>query len=138
MKKFLLFTADEELYASELIEAKEIHRIKSLNIKRIPKAKNYVEGLINLRGKPIPIINLNKKLEKNKNQDYSKNRVIIFQKQNCFLGVLADSIIGIKSKEKKSIQNFLVNQPAYIKGKFDINNKEVKIIDLDAIMSINN
>lgn len=57
--QLVTFQLSEELYGIDIMEVKEIVRLQE--IRAIPNAPAYVEGLYNLRGEIIPIINLHKR-----------------------------------------------------------------------------
>lgn len=59
--KFLTFMLDEEDYAIPILDVKEI--IGVMEITHIPKMPNYIKGVVNLRGKIIPVVDLRLKFE---------------------------------------------------------------------------
>lgn len=57
--QLVTFQLGEEQYGIDIMDVKEIVRVQ--DIRPIPNAPSYVEGIINLRGEIIPIINLHKR-----------------------------------------------------------------------------
>ena len=57
--QLVTFTLDKEEYAVDILNVQEINRITEIT--KVPNAPDYVEGVINLRGKVIPVLNLRKK-----------------------------------------------------------------------------
>ena len=57
--QLVTFQLGDELYGVDIMDVKEIVKIQ--NVRPIPNAPFYVEGIINLRGEVIPIINLHKR-----------------------------------------------------------------------------
>lgn len=57
--QLVTFRLGEELYGVDIMDVKEIVRVQ--NVRPIPNAPYYVEGIINLRAEIIPIINLHKR-----------------------------------------------------------------------------
>jgi purine-binding chemotaxis protein CheW len=53
------FNLDEEEYGVDVLKVREIIRMP--NVTRVPNTPHYIEGVINLRGKVIPIISMRKK-----------------------------------------------------------------------------
>ena len=68
--QLVTFQLGEELYGVNIMDVKEIVKIQ--NVRPIPHAPHYVEGIFNLRGEIIPVINLHKRfrLEKPAEEDY--------------------------------------------------------------------
>ena len=59
--QLVTFHLGEELYGVNIMDVKEI--VKLQNVRFIPNAPYYVEGIINLRGEIIPIIDLHKRFK---------------------------------------------------------------------------
>ena len=57
--QLVTFQLGDELYGVDIMDVKEIVKVQS--VRPIPNAPYYVEGIINLRGEIIPIINLHKR-----------------------------------------------------------------------------
>ncbi len=57
--QIVTFQLGDELYGVDILDVKEI--VKAQDIREIPHAPNYVEGIFNLRGEVIPIMNLHKR-----------------------------------------------------------------------------
>jgi purine-binding chemotaxis protein CheW len=63
-----------------------------MNITRIPNAPAFIEGVINLRGKIIPIVDLRKRLGF-REQPYDKStRIIVVELEGLVLGFIVDSV----------------------------------------------
>lgn len=91
-KKFVTFYLAEEKYAIDIMETQEI--IQMMNITPIPNALNFVEGVINLRGTIIPIINLKKRfqLASQEKEDEKKGIVLFRLENNLILGIKIDQL----------------------------------------------
>ena len=71
------FNLEKEEYGINVLMVREI--IRMLNITRVPNTPHYVEGVINLRGKVIPIISLRKKFDLAE-ADYDKRtRIMVME-----------------------------------------------------------
>jgi purine-binding chemotaxis protein CheW len=57
--KFLTFLLGREEYGLEIMKVREI--IRYVDVTHVPRVPNYVDGVINLRGQVIPVINLRRK-----------------------------------------------------------------------------
>lgn len=84
------FNIGDEEFGVEILKVQEINRM--VEITRVPNAPEYVEGVINLRGKVIPIIDLRRRLgmvQKN----YDKNtRIVVVELDNKVIGFVVDSV----------------------------------------------
>ncbi len=74
----------------------DIHKVREINkmmrLTRVPNAPFYVEGVINLRGKIIPVIDMRVKLGMEKNE-YDKNtRIIVVEVEETVTGFIVDRV----------------------------------------------
>ncbi len=84
------FKLNEEEYALEISSVQEIIKIPAIT--RVPRAKAYILGVINLRGIVIPVIDLNIRFGKEKTKEIEKKRVIILKIGTVFIGIVVDSV----------------------------------------------
>ena len=69
--KYLTFTLADQEYGVEIIKVKEI--IRAMEVTAVPQTPDYVEGVINLRGRIIPVINLRVKFGMENRENTQKN-----------------------------------------------------------------
>jgi purine-binding chemotaxis protein CheW len=88
------------------MDVKEIVRVQE--IRALPNAPSYVEGIFNLRGEIIPIINLHKRFHLKKiissEEDELLSGFVIIEIEKMKLGVIIDRISRVVSIEKENIQ----------------------------------
>ncbi|MBI5095382.1 MAG: purine-binding chemotaxis protein CheW [Candidatus Hydrogenedentes bacterium] len=75
--KYLTFELDNEVYGLGILKVQEI--IGMMNVTRVPKTPDYVRGVINLRGKVIPVIDLRLKFGMSAEQDTERTCIIVVQ-----------------------------------------------------------
>jgi purine-binding chemotaxis protein CheW len=74
-EKYLTFNLSGEQYGLEILKVKEI--IGLMEITRVPRIPDFVRGVINLRGKVIPIIDLRKKFDMESTEDTEHTCIIV-------------------------------------------------------------
>lgn len=84
------FRLGEEEYAVDILAVQEINRL--LHITRVPRANGFIEGVINLRGNVIPIINLHKKFSLGEPSTSDDTRIIVFQVEDVKAGFIVDGV----------------------------------------------
>ncbi len=87
--KYLTFFIDAEEYGVEILKVQEI--IGALPITRVPRTPHFVKGVINLRGKVIPIVDLRTKFGMEPSAS-GESCIIVVQVQGVQLGVLVDRV----------------------------------------------
>ncbi len=88
--QFVTFTLGNNDYAVDILKVQEINRIKEIT--RMPNSPPYVEGVINLRGKVIPVINLRKKFGMAESENKEQSRIVIMDIQEITTGLVVDSV----------------------------------------------
>ncbi|MDR1747910.1 MAG: chemotaxis protein CheW [Spirochaetaceae bacterium] len=104
--QLVTFQLGEELYGVDIMDVKEI--VKLQDVRAIPNAPYYVEGIINLRSEIIPVINLHKRFHLKKAEveegDEFLGGFIILNIEGNKLGIIIDRIarvVMVKSDEVK-------------------------------------
>ncbi|KAF2955206.1 chemotaxis protein CheW [Marinitoga sp. 38H-ov] len=123
---YIIFSLNEQEYCIPMNEIREIVDLKKIT--KIPLAPDYVEGLINLRGEIIPVINLKTKLGLKSNYN---SKIIIL---NNNIGILVDSINGILSKFDEKIET----KSKYVNSVIKNGENEYFLLDINKLIEVNN
>ncbi len=99
-RSFLTFMLGQEEYGFPITAVREI--ILKRHVTRVPNAKMYVTGIMNLRGMVIPVIDAKKKLEFHKGEDKTEN-IVIIEDEGMITGVLVDQVKDIVTLEEDMI-----------------------------------
>lgn len=104
--QLVTFQLGEELYGIDIMDVKEIVRVQ--DIRPIPNAPSYVEGIFNLRREIIPIINLHRRFHLRKpslgEDDELLSGFIIIDIDGMKLGVIIDKVARVVTVEGSMIQ----------------------------------
>ncbi len=111
--QLVTFELSGEEFGVDIMQVSEI--IPVPRITRIPQAPTCIKGLINLRGKILVVIDLNKRLEFSSKETDSLSRIIIVEVKDTVLGMLVNSVKEIMSLPFSSIQQ----PPEMIKSKIN-------------------
>jgi purine-binding chemotaxis protein CheW len=105
-KQLVTFQLGEELYGVNIMDVKEIVRVQE--IRPIPNAPVYVEGIFNLRSEIIPIISLHRRFHLRKlvssEEDELLSGFVILDIDGMKLGIIIDRISRVVTIEKEEIQ----------------------------------
>jgi purine-binding chemotaxis protein CheW len=104
--QLVTFQLGEELYGINIMDVKEIVRVQ--DIRAIPNAPGYVEGIFNLRSEIIPIVNLHKRFHLKRmaasEEDELLSGFIILDIDGMKLGVIIDRVSRVVTIEREDIQ----------------------------------
>jgi purine-binding chemotaxis protein CheW len=90
-KQVVVFKLGQEEFGANIETVKEIRKMDDQKITPVPKTKEFVAGIVNLRGKIIPVLDLRVRfgMEKTTSED---NRIIVIEVQNEVCGVVVDAV----------------------------------------------
>ncbi len=104
--KLVTFQLGEELYGVEIMDVDQIVRVQE--VRPIPNAPYYVEGIFNLRSEIIPIISLHKRFHIKKAQldagDEFLGGFIILKIEDNKIGIIIDRVARVVDVKKHEIQ----------------------------------
>jgi len=134
--KVVIFTLNDELCS---VEASLVHKIEKYSeVSLVPQLPDYIKGLFNLRGRVVPVIDLNKRFNMGDSEITKKTKIIITEKDNQLIGFMVNNVLEIINLDEESVDKseaiIKVNNKKYIKGIGKNNNKLFSIIDLNEIL----
>ena len=100
--KLAVFMLDGQSYAIDIMKIKQI--IRPLKITRLPKAPDFLEGMINLRGVFIPVIDMRKRFQLGPRDPKQEGKVIIAAVEHRIVGVMVDEVTEVIPVPKAEIQ----------------------------------
>jgi len=130
--------ADEE-YGVEVLKVREIIRMPTIT--KMPNVPQHVEGIINLRGKVIPIISMRRRFGLVENQNNSQTRIIIMDVVGSLTGFIVDAVsevIRIHSSEIQPPPSMVLSGgigQEFITGVFSHAERLLIIMDIDRMFS---
>ena len=127
----IIFKLDKNMYGINTDIVEEISKFKKIT--HIPNAPRWIEGLINLRGDAITLINLYKLLDLDESVDYS--HVIIVRREEEQLGLMVDEIVEVITIDPSEIQEVTRSKEDGILGVIKIEDEIINLIDMDKLIS---
>jgi purine-binding chemotaxis protein CheW len=136
-KQFVSFLLSGEEYAIDIMRVQEIIRISSIT--RVPKMPDFVEGVINLRGKVIPVVDLRARFELEKQEDDKHSRIVVVELSGKITGLIVDSVsqvLNISNDEIEpapSIGSKVSSE--FILGVGKVGERLIILLEIDKILS---
>ncbi|HEY4716673.1 MAG TPA: chemotaxis protein CheW [bacterium] len=135
--QFASFKIGSDKYAIDIMKIKEITRF--CPIKRVPKSPPFVDGVINLRGRIIPIMDMRKRLDVEVTPAGKKTRIFVVIMLNRVAGLLVDEateVIRIPLTQIKPAPGFAKAVDAqFFEGVFEKNGELILIFNIDKILT---
>jgi len=139
--KYLTFVLGDEIYGVEILKVQEI--IGIMKVTHVPRMPGFVRGVINLRGKIIPVIELRSKFGLESKEDSEKTCIIVVQiaykDQTITMGVLVDEVSEVLEIEASSIEpppsfGATINID-FIMGLGKVGEKVIMLLDVDSVLT---
>lgn len=139
--QYVVFEIDKEEYGVKLVDLKEIIKIPELT--PLPNAPEFFAGVFNLRGKIIPVIDLEKRFSMKRERPAVPERILIAEQGNDLYGMIVDRVAGTIKIPQNQIQKpqavgvFKINE-AYLDGIATLNGaagRLVIILNIKKILS---
>ena len=139
--KYLTFKLDVEEFGLEILKVQEI--IKMMEITRVPRTPSFVRGVLNLRGKVIPVIDLRLKFEMETKEGTDKTCIIVVTVQresgSVVMGIIVDEVSEVLDVAGESIepppQFGGVVDTSFILGMGKVGERVVTLMDVDKVLS---
>ncbi len=136
--KYLTFCLANEHYGAEILKVVEI--IKLMEITEVPRTPHYVRGVINLRGKVIPVVNLRAKFGMETIDDTDETCIIVVSigDEDAQMGILVDNVsevLDIKPDEIEPSPKFGGSiETDFIQGMAKVNKQVVILLDIGTVL----
>ncbi|MBU1039474.1 MAG: chemotaxis protein CheW [Proteobacteria bacterium] len=135
--QMVIFTIAHEDFGVEILKVQEI--IRTLEITRVPQAPAFVEGVINLRGKVIPVIDLRRRFGIESKPHDKDTRILVIEINGMIVGFVVDSVTEVLRIPASTVEpppSIVAGiDSEYISGVGKLNDRLLIMIDLDRLLS---
>jgi len=135
--RYLTFMIGNECYGIEIKYVTEIIGIQAIT--EIPELPEYVKGIINLRGKIIPVIDVRLRFKKEEKEYNDRTCVIVVDIQEISIGMIVDSVAEVLTiPEQDIVDPPQINKGAgnkYIKKIGKVGNAVKLLLDCDKLLN---
>jgi len=128
----------QEEFAVDILSVQEINRM--VDITRVPKAPVFVEGVINLRGRIIPVLNLRCRFGiSSETERTARSRIVVVNVRTRVVGLIVDSVSEVLRLPKEAIEPPPSLETAigaeFIQGVGRIKDRLLTVLDLDLLLT---
>jgi len=103
IEQMVTFNLGQEKFGVNILQVQEINRM--VEITRVPQTDQYVEGIINLRGKVIPIIDLRKKFGMPEKEYDNQTRIVVVDVNNEVVGLVVDGVSEVLRVQTDTLED---------------------------------
>jgi len=135
--KLLTFLLDQQEYGIHILEAREV--VGQMHVDPIPRTPDFMKGVINLRGKIIPVIDLRTRFDMNPGEPTKESCVVVVEMDGLLTGMAVDFLVGVVTVESEQLEpsprlgsNI---HTEYISGIAKLGERVVIVLDMNTILS---
>jgi purine-binding chemotaxis protein CheW len=135
--QMVIFKLEKEEFAVDINQVREV--LNLTQITPLPRSPHYIEGVINLRGEVIPVIDLRKRFGLPDLENGERARVIIVEIQSNNVGLTVDSVTEVLRYSAGAIQappsRGIGSRTDFIKGIAKLEERLLTILNLEKILT---
>src|SRR5690554_3164223 len=136
--QIVIFKLGEEEFGVNILQVREIEKLDQ-GITRVPKAPHFVEGIINLRGEIIPIVDLRARFGLTLPEVGLNSRVIIVEVGDTLVGMLVDEVVEVLRVPVSAIETAPTITKGvdsyFLAGVVNINERLIVLLNLERTLS---
>lgn len=139
--QYLTFTLGDEQYAVEVGKVREV--LEFTEVTRVPRTRDYMKGVINLRGSVVPVVDLRRKFGLEEAEKTVDTSIVVMElnitDEAVVLGTIADSVQEVVSMDDEQIEPSpkigTKIDTEFIKGIGKQDDRFTIILDIDRVFS---
>ena len=135
-KQVALFELGGETYGIDIGAVHEI--IMMQPITRVPKAPFFVEGVLNLRGRVIPVVDMGKRFGLEKADRTKHNRIVVVDINGTTIGIIVDAVTEVLRIPNDSVEpasSIVAGDSDYILGIAKLESRMVILLDIGKVLA---
>ena len=134
--QLVIFHLAKEEYGLPITKVQEINRL--VPITRLPQTPSFMEGIINLRGFIIPIVDLRKRFQLPAVEHTDETRIIVVEVNGQTIGIIVDSVAEVVRLSQASIEPpppAFILDAQYVHGVGKLDERLLILLDIDKILT---
>lgn len=137
MTDVLSFQIHNQEYAIEVEEIESVVDIEEVT--PVPKSREFINGVINLRGRIVPVVDLTKKINIKLPEEHEFENILVLKIDEQEIGVFVDEVKNVLSIDESNLENIQSKNDVYtgkVKGTIKVNNRLIIYLDIRAILNL--
>lgn len=135
--QLVVFDLASEFYGVDIGDVREIIRMQTVT--RVPGTPSFVEGVINLRGRVVPVVDLRKRLHLRVDEQTKESRIVVVDVARRDVGVIVDAVTEVLRIPLASVEppsSMITGADSdYLRGIAKLETKLIILLDLNKVLS---
>lgn len=133
---FVTFNLNDDIYGISVLKVQEI--IGIIPVTQMPNTAEYLKGIINLRGRVLPVIDMRIRFNLEEKSHDSSTVILIVEVRGKPVGLLVDSVTDVLSIPVSMLHNYSLKESGgrsgFVKSIANFNDNLILLLDIDQIM----
>ncbi len=136
-RQLVVFRLANDVYGLEIQAVREIIRMQEIT--RVPNAPEFIEGVINLRGRICPVMDLRKRFAVGASDVTAESRIVVVEIAGEDVGMIVDAVTevlripGDRIKPPSSVVT--TTETRVVEGIVNLDDRLIILVDLDTLLS---
>jgi purine-binding chemotaxis protein CheW len=140
-RNLVVFRLGEDEFAFDVRSTREVVRLSEIS--PVPRAPEFIDGVINLRGHAVAVMDLGKRFGIRAVEKSEKSRIMIVRASRMIVGLIVDAVLGVRNFTGEEIQPTPAIVAAqvdhrFISGVLRVDDRTIFLINLDEILTRKN
>jgi purine-binding chemotaxis protein CheW len=136
--QYLVFTAKDQEFGIQAMRIREISAMVEITV--VPKSPAYIEGILNLRGRLVSVLNFRKRFGFETKGEDEDTRIIIIEQNGFPIGIMVDSVEEVIRIPDARVQKLpeaavTVGSDEYLTGVGMLDDRLIVLLDIDRLLS---
>jgi purine-binding chemotaxis protein CheW len=136
-RQLVVFDLNDEAYGVDIGAVREIIRMQEIT--RVPRAPRFIEGVINLRGKVIPVVDLRERFSMPGTERTEEHRIVVVDVMGQDIGMVVDAVTEVSRVSEASIEPpssvITTEDSDYLTGIVKTDSKLIILLDIAKVIS---
>ena len=135
--KLLTYQIGDQEYGIQILEAREV--VGMMEIDPVPQTPAFMKGVINLRGKIIPVIDLRLKFKMDEKEHTNESCIVVVDIYGKLTGIIVDFLVGVVTVEEAEFEDSPdlgsnINT-IFIKGMAKLGKRVIIVLEMEKVLS---
>ncbi len=136
-RQLVVFNIGDETFGVDIIQVQEIVRLQEIT--KIPSTPEFVEGIVNLRGKVIPLVDMRKRFGFTQKTNDEDSRIIVTVLGGQMIGIIVDNVsevLRIQDEDIEAPPDIVAGVGReYLQGVGKVDGRLIVLLDLNSILN---
>ena len=136
-EQLVVFEIAGECYGVEIERVQEIDRLQPITV--VPQVPSFIQGIINLRGRVTPVVDLRKRLGLPNVQETPRTRIVVVKAEQEWVGLIVDAVSEVLRISRDCVEppsSMVVStEAAFVRGIAKLEERLIILLDLERVLN---